>query len=102
MDRHMARFELSSKPPMSQEEAQASTVVVSSISVLPSAPISTTIPTTKSQVGKPDSVYTTRLVTGHSKPKETPSGFIETFKQKTGRKKENSKRSKSDDPNLEF
>ena len=98
LDRHMANFELASRPPISQKEAQASTVVIPTISVLPSTQTSTTIQVTQPQAGNTNSGYTTRSVTGHSKPKEPPHGFIETIKKKTGCNKENSKRSKSDEP----
>ena len=97
LDRQMANFELASRPPISQREAEASTVVIPTISVLPSTQTSITIPVTQPQNGDTDSGHTTRSVTS-DKPKEPTHGFIETFKKKTGRNKENAKRSKSDEP----
>ena len=95
----MADFEAYSISATSQVESGASTLVAPTIPYLPSIQTSTTVPVTSPQTGNTDSGQATKSVTVISdKPKEPTHGFIDTFKKKTGRNKENPKRSKSDEP----
>ena len=99
LEGHMANFESYSRSPISQAESGASTLVVPTIPYLPSIQTTTTVPVTAPETGNTNSGQAAKSVTVISdKPKEPTHGFIDTIIKKTGRSKENPKRSKSDDP----
>ena len=89
MDLHMATF---------TRETLASTIVTPTISVNPSTQTQTTTPAMQSQAGNADSDNATKVTVITDKPEEPSHGFIDTIRNKTGRGKNNSKRSKSDEP----